>query len=100
MEIEKFESLITSSFGTSYGNVPKGMKSYFDKPIQIKISANIIEKEEKWKERRRGEMKNEKEKQAFVNKPLGSCVNVAIKIKSKAPIHSKGRESHPLGLNL
>ena len=63
MEIEKFESLITSSFGTSYGNVPKGMKSYFDKPIQIKISANIIEKEEKWKERRRGEMKNEKEKQ-------------------------------------
>ena len=88
MEIEKFDSLITSSWWTSFGNVPKGMKSHFDKPKQIKISANKIEKEEKWKERRRGEMKNQKEKQAFVNKPLGSCVNVAIKIKSKAPIYS------------
>ena len=45
LEIEKFDSLITSSLWTSFVNVPKGMKSHFDKPIQINISANMIEKE-------------------------------------------------------
>ena len=80
MEIEKFDSLITSSLWTSFGNVPKGMKSHLDKTIQINISANIIEKkremegkknmwDEKLKRETEGETAKESKEKKKVQRP-------------------------------